>query len=203
MESSLLGEFFELFEQGGFVMWWLVPSTFVLWYAIGDRVLSLQRGDRRPIDEVVVDFLDGNRHDRGVVGQAVTRALALSPAERTTGRLQEAFADLHTQLARHRMLIASIAATAPLVGLLGTVTGMISTFDALTTSTLVAREAGGGVAGGISVALVSTQMGLVVAIPGMLAGRLLERRQAALEDELDTIGDLVRDRTASAHNGRR
>ena len=198
MESSLLAEFLELFEQGGFVMWWLVPGTFVLWYAIGDRVLSLRRGDSRPLDQMVTAFLSGERHERGVLGTAVARVVALRPGERTQGRIQENLADLYQQLGRHRMLIASIATTAPLVGLLGTVTGMISTFDALTTSTLVAREAGGGVAGGISVALVSTQMGLVVAIPGMLAGRLLEQRQANLEDELDTVGDLVRERTEEA-----
>lgn len=195
MESSLLTELAELIEQGGFVMWWLVPSTFVLWWAVGDRVLSTTRGDSRPLDEIIVAFLAGEQHTRGVLGQAVSRALELPSEQRTPGMMQERFADLYAQISRHRTLIASIATTAPLVGLLGTVSGMISTFDALTTSTLVAREAGGGVAGGISVALVSTQMGLVVAIPGMLAGQLLERRQAALEDELDTIGDLVRERT--------
>ena len=196
--AELFQAFTDLFEQGGFVMWWLVPSTVVLWYAVGDRLVSLNRGDRRPLDLVVNAALKGEGHERGVIGAAVSRALALPRQGRTEGRIREAFADLYTQINRHRILIQSIAATAPLVGLLGTVTGMISTFDALTTSTLYAREAGGGVAGGISVALVSTQMGLVVAIPGLLVGRLLERKQATLEDELDTIGDLVRERTGEA-----
>ena len=190
-----MGEMFQgildLMEQGGFVMWWLVPSAFVLWYAVGDRVASLRRGSREPLDHLVTEHLDGHGSARGVMGLALTRALAIPPPQRTPGRIAEALAELYQRVNRHRTLVASIAATAPLVGLLGTVSGMISTFDALTTSTLVAREAGSGVAGGISVALVSTQMGLAVAIPGLLVGRLLERRQARLEDELDRIGDLL------------
>lgn len=198
MPTSLFTEFFELFEQGGFVMWWLVPSSVVLWWAVGDRILSLRRGDARPLDQIVSAFVAGRRHRNGVLGTAVSRVLELPSEVRTSGRIQEQIADLYDQIGRHRTLIGSIANTAPLVGLLGTVTGMISTFDALTTSTLVAREAGGGVAGGISVALVSTQMGLVVAIPGMLASRLLDQRQTVLEDELDTIGELVRERAGEA-----
>ncbi|MBX2802658.1 MAG: MotA/TolQ/ExbB proton channel family protein [Myxococcales bacterium] len=185
----------ELMTQGGFVMWWLVPSAFLLWYAVGDRMVSLRRGDTRPLGQLVDAFLQGQGHERGVIGEALTRTLALPPSHRTPGRITEALSDLYIQVGRYRGLIQSIAATAPLVGLLGTVTGMISTFDALTTSTLFARAAGSGVAGGISVALVSTQMGLSVAIPGLLVGRLLEQRQTRLEDELDRLGDLLRERS--------
>ena len=62
---------------------------------------------------------------------------------------------------------------APLAGLLGTVAGMIETFDSLGSMSLFSQS--GGVAGGISQALISTQMGLAVAIPGLLAGRILRK----------------------------
>lgn len=66
--------------------------------------------------------------------------------------------------------ILVIASVAPLLGLLGTVTGMISTFDIIT-------EFGTGdpklLSSGISVALVTTQLGLIVAIPTLLCGSLL------------------------------
>ena len=59
---------------------------------------------------------------------------------------------------------------APLLGLLGTVTGMIATFDAIT-------EVGTGdprtLAGGISEALITTELGLIVAIPTLLLGNFL------------------------------
>ncbi|RMG21080.1 MAG: MotA/TolQ/ExbB proton channel family protein, partial [Deltaproteobacteria bacterium] len=79
--------------------------------------------------------------------------------------------------------ILVLAAVAPLLGLLGTVTGMISTFDIIT-------EFGTGdpklLSGGISEALITTELGLIVAIPTLLLGTLLSGRA-------DTIlGDLER-----------
>lgn len=65
-----------------------------------------------------------------------------------------------------------LAAAAPLVGLLGTVTGMIRTFDALTLSGVSNSRA---MAGGIAEALITTQAGLVVAVPGLLVAHGLER----------------------------
>ena len=82
-------------------------------------------------------------------------------------------------------MIKSVVIIAPLAGLLGTVSGMIETFDSLGDRTLFA--ASGGVAGGISQALLTTQMGLVVAIPGVIAGRLLDRKQNTLEADLDQM----------------
>jgi len=74
------------------------------------------------------------------------------------------------RLERFGTAVTVIAAVAPLLGLLGTVTGMISTFDIIT-------EFGTGdpkmLSGGISEALVTTQLGLVVAIPCLLLGNLL------------------------------
>ena len=81
--------------------------------------------------------------------------------------------------------VAAVVLTAPLVGLLGTVTGMIETFDSLATMELFSRS--GGVAGGISEALLSTQVGLVVAIPGAIVGRLLTRRADKLDEGLRAV----------------
>ncbi|MCA9539785.1 MAG: MotA/TolQ/ExbB proton channel family protein [Myxococcales bacterium] len=75
-----------------------------------------------------------------------------------------------------------IAAVAPLLGLLGTVTGMISTFDVIT-------EFGTGnpklLSGGISEALITTELGLIVAIPALLLGNLLNGRAAAMKSEVE------------------
>lgn len=78
--------------------------------------------------------------------------------------------------------ILILAAIAPLLGLLGTVTGMITTFD-------VISEFGTGnaraLASGISEALVTTQSGLVVAVPGLLLGGLLFRRAEKLKSRME------------------
>lgn len=75
-----------------------------------------------------------------------------------------------------------IAAVAPLLGLLGTVTGMITTFDVIT-------EFGTGdpklLSGGISEALVTTELGLVVAIPLLLLGNLLSGWAQNIKDSME------------------
>jgi biopolymer transport protein ExbB len=85
-------------------------------------------------------------------------------------------------LERFGSTLAVFAAVAPLLGLLGTVTGMISTFDVIT-------EYGTGdpklLSGGISEALVTTELGLVVAIPTLLIGTLLSGRAEAIKGTLE------------------
>ncbi|MGB2822938.1 MAG: MotA/TolQ/ExbB proton channel family protein, partial [Phycisphaerae bacterium] len=86
------------------------------------------------------------------------------------------------KLERSLSLLGALAGVAPLLGLLGTVSGMIATFDTISV-------AGTGnprlLSGGISEALITTQLGLMVAIPLLLAhawlSRWVERREAMLE----------------------
>ena len=82
------------------------------------------------------------------------------------------------EVRRYSTLVRTIVMVAPLAGLLGTVAGMIETFDALGDMSLFSQS--GGIAGGIAQALVTTQMGLAVAIPGLVVGRLLDRRAHAV-----------------------
>ena len=174
----------ETWHAGGFVMPWLVSATVVLWFAIGERAWTLRRGVSGPLDRLIAEGRTGS----GVVGSALSAVLAVPSTERTPGRVEEVLGPVREAAERHRILIVTIATIAPLIGLLGTVTGMIETFDALTTLSL--HRSTGGVAGGISEALVSTQMGLAVAIPALLAGRLLDGRQQTLDDELTRLAEL-------------
>jgi biopolymer transport protein ExbB len=85
-------------------------------------------------------------------------------------------------LNRFGAFIMVIAAVSPLLGLLGTVTGMISTFDVIT-------EFGTGdpklLSGGISIALVTTELGLIVAIPTLLFGNLLSSWAERIKDDME------------------
>jgi biopolymer transport protein ExbB len=85
-------------------------------------------------------------------------------------------------LNRFGAFIIVIAAVAPLLGLLGTVTGMISTFDIIT-------EFGTGdpklLSSGISIALVTTEVGLAVAIPALIFGNLLSGWAESIKDAME------------------
>lgn len=95
---------------------------------------------------------------------------------------------------RYLGTLAVFGAIAPLLGLLGTVTGMIHTFQ------LVSVFGSGDaqlLSSGISEALVTTEFGLVIAIPVLLAHAFLTRRARALLSQLEqTTTDLIRDLTS-------
>jgi biopolymer transport protein ExbB len=164
----------------------------VLWYAIGYRFLTLQRGSVRSVRVLLERYGGGStRTPRGIVDSAVVRGLAVARRKpRALKRLlDDVFADFEREVKVGRTVITSIVAVAPLAGLLGTVTGMIETFDSLGDMALFSQS--GGIAGGISQALFTTQMGLAVAVPGVVIGKLLDRRQARIEDELVKLKSIL------------
>ena len=91
-------------------------------------------------------------------------------AEVLTVRLDEQLAEETARLSRGLATVAVLAAVSPLLGLLGTVTGMIETFNSIT---LFGTGDPKLMSGGISVALVTTQLGLAVAIPLVLIHSLV------------------------------
>lgn len=149
-----------LIHDGGMIMWPLVMSALVLWYLIGLRLMTLRKG-----------FV------QRVIERAKTHGLSIQHD------VENIFRGGEKQANRYDVWIRSIVICAPLAGLLGTVDGMIETFDALGEMSLYRQS--GGVAGGISQALITTQMGLAVAIPGMLVGRILDRRSTELVGKLN------------------
>jgi len=93
--------------------------------------------------------------------------------EELENALQEAILGEISRLERFLSTLAVLASIAPLLGLLGTVTGMINTFQVITFHGTSDPRL---MSGGISEALVTTMLGLVVAIPIMLCHSLLSRR---------------------------
>lgn len=82
--------------------------------------------------------------------------------------------------------IQTLAATAPLLGLLGTILGMVQVFGELAE---VATPDKGALADGIMVALFTTAAGLVIAIPGIVCGRWLQGRVAAYASAAEEVAD--------------
>ena len=108
--------------------------------------------------------------------------------QRAEELIEENLLSENRRLERFATTILVIAAVAPLLGLLGTVTGMISTFDVIT-------KFGTGdpklLSGGISTALVTTELGLVVAIPTLLLGNLLKGWGQRIETEVERLALLM------------
>ena len=183
-----------LAEAGGFVMPWLMVGSLALWMAVGWRAIGLlSPGRRGSIAELVVHHRDLPTAwtPRSIRDLAVVQAVDLSRKRVCPPRavFVEALSNLRGQLSSGRVLIRTLVVLAPLAGLLGTVTGMIETFRSLADMALFTQ--GGGIAGGIAEALLTTQMGLSVSVPGLLVGRALDRREARIQDDLDHLTDLL------------
>lgn len=157
--------------------------SLVLWYAIGYRYFLLQSSLLSKTPKKLLSAREFESED--------LLSLCLKKIKKVfTQNLKDQDLALETErtkfvlkLSQHRQTIRSIVMVAPLLGLLGTVIGMIETFDSLQDSALFSQS--GGIAGGISQALITTQLGLVVAIPGLLIGRKLDRKQEQLQAFVD------------------
>jgi biopolymer transport protein ExbB len=130
------------------------------------------------------DAIAAAKRHKGSSARVVTAALR--NIDRDPAHLEDIISEsiLHEsgRLNRFGAIILVIAAVAPLLGLLGTVTGMIETFDIIT-------DFGTGdpklLSSGIAVALVTTELGLIVAIPALLLGNLLSGWAERIKDEME------------------
>ncbi|MBW1646644.1 MAG: MotA/TolQ/ExbB proton channel family protein [Deltaproteobacteria bacterium] len=157
--------------------------------ALMQRIEGLMR-ERRDIDRATVF--------QGLDGKPVARVLRAGLAccrkrrEELENALQEAILKEIPPMERFLSTLGLLAAIAPLLGLLGTVTGMIDTFHVIT---LHGTGDPRMMSGGISEALVTTMLGLTVAIPLMLAHTLLSRtvenRISQMEEKAVALVNLV------------
>lgn len=139
---------FDLIGKGGPVMFAIIALSVILYSRCFLLVLTLRRSRR----------------------QFAAAAPVLAAEFAALHRLQEETQDGFRQ---QRVALGAMIAAAPLLGLLGTVSGLVRTFESLSTQT--GRSSMEGLAGGISEVLVATESGLVVAIPALLIVYLAHR----------------------------
>ena len=149
-------------DQGGPVVWVILGLSILLYSRCFSLLLHLRQA----------------RRDLG--------GLARLPIS-DVARLRLVHGDLGEMFERQRSVLAAMIAAAPLLGLLGTVTGMIQTFRHLADGT--GSSLMGGLADGISEALVATAAGLSVAIPAVL---LLYAAHRQLQQAVHAISELER-----------
>lgn len=189
--NTALVHFIDTMNGGGILMWILFLLGAVLWYALAARFAVLGFGSTSPSRNA-----DGTlaTAQHGLLGNATRTALAAYDEAGRCGGSTRRFVSValmayKSDLNRYSTLIKTIVIIAPLLGLLGTVIGMIETFEALQTLSIFSQ--GSSIAGGVSKALFTTQMGLIVAVPGLLLGRILDRKQAKLSHALQQINALI------------
>lgn len=192
--AEYFNHFIEYMQSGGFVMWPLFILAALLWFALGYRFHALTRGSKKSVRNLIRKYRLGDRTKvKGLIDEAIVEALAVQEGYKECLRCRElindAFYKYRVRLRKYRKIIITIVAVAPLIGLLGTVVGMIETFDSLASAALFSQS--GGIAGGISQALFTTQLGLVVAVPGLVFGKILERHANNMELDLEQIQDLL------------
>ncbi len=184
-------------RTGGPVMVPLVIVSLAMWLMIIERAVffaRLQRRDmsaRDALGHVTEGRMPDLRRHHGIAALLAADFLRRRSGRRNLDRflLDETVNRLRRGLSAHLSLIGVLAAVAPLLGLLGTVTGMIATFDVLAVfGTGNARA----MAGGISEALITTQTGLLVAIPGLYMKGFLDRRARQVSQRLRVVGLYLR-----------
>jgi biopolymer transport protein ExbB len=191
---DLAARILEYIHQGGWIMLPLAAVSLVMWALIVERVLVLGRltgGDidiRGAIAALRAGRLSGA--ERGLRARLVGTFLRERSGRADLDReiLRQCARHLRPELRRSLAAISVLAAVAPLLGLLGTVLGMIRTFAVIA---LFGTGNAKALAGGVSVALITTQTGLVVAIPGLLSSAMLSRQAARLERRLVEIRTIL------------
>lgn len=202
-----MSDFFEFLAGGGPVM---VPIGLASVVGLGvflERVVALRRGRVVPQDfvrEVVellnqerpADALTAARKSASVAARVVEVAVDVRGRSRSVvkERLEEVGRREAADLEKNAPILGTVASVSPLLGLLGTVWGMIQTFEVIQVQGVGVV---GSLAGGISQALITTMAGLSVGIPALIAYRWVLARVDALVLELEEVGLSVLDRVAS------
>lgn len=163
---TLVEQWLEFFERGGYVIWAILIVSSMMWTMIVERYWFVLVGAKKQHAALVAKW------------RTLT---APTPTAREWLR-QGMLMDFEAQLRRSLPFILVITAVLPLLGLFGTVTGMIKTFDALT---FFGSGNPRGMAAGISEALLTTLAGLVTALSGIYCSTSLEGRIIAAQHQLE------------------
>src|SRR6186713_3367413 len=187
----------EIVRAGGPFMWPIIICSVVLVGIVLERLWTLQRKRVLPQDLIkkVSELADRNQVNPKVIealekNSPLGRVLAAALANRHRGReimmerIEDTGRHVVHELERFVNSVGTIASISPLLGLLGTVTGIIDSFRAVMLGGMGDPRM---LAGGISEALVTTAGGLAVAIPSFIAFRYLRGKVERIVIDMEKI----------------
>jgi biopolymer transport protein ExbB len=176
----------EIVRAGGPLMWPIILCSIVALGITVERLWTLQARRVMPAGllEKVWQLVDANQINDKVIaslqrnsplGRVLAAGLASRhrPREQMMERLEDTGRHVVHELERFLNTLGTIAGVTPLIGLLGTVTGIIKAFNAISAGGMGDPKM---LSGGISEALITTAAGLLVAIPSLIAYRYLRGR---------------------------
>ena len=146
----------QFMEQGGNVLYLIAALTFLMWTLIFERIWYFFSQHKLLVQEAT-DFWESRPERRSWSAHQVRDRIISEASERITGNLP---------------LIQTCVTLCPLLGLLGTVTGMISVFDAMATQGGNARS----MAAGVSMATIPTMCGMIASLSGLLGSTFVKRK---------------------------
>ncbi|MCY0966426.1 MotA/TolQ/ExbB proton channel family protein [Parathalassolituus penaei] len=177
---------FEIIQSGGWMMVPIILCSVLALAICGERFATLRISKIAPPDLLAQVWawmknkqLNADRIRELQETSSLGRVLAAGLVNSRHGRqimkesIQEVASHEIHDMERYLNALGTIAAVAPLMGLLGTVFGMIQVFTEIMTQ---GTGQSGALAGGISEALITTAAGLIVAIPALICHRILQRR---------------------------
>lgn len=186
---------YQVLSAGGWVMPFIVLCSIIALAICIERQFALNRRKIAPPHLLATvwqqlrgEGLDAQRLKSLRQGSPLGAILAAGLANRHQGRdvmresIWEAASHVIHQLERYLNTLGTVAAVTPLMGLLGTVLGMISVFTEITTH---GTGNAGALAGGISEALITTAAGLAVAIPSLVMHRHYTSRIESIVVDLE------------------
>lgn len=198
---DLLTTITEAFSKGGLWMWFILGLQIAALAIIVERVISLYI-KRKPLQrKKVLEFQQGIcQGDLKTVFQtaqslstesSISRTVAagtqaainMGGKEEIQGKMDEILLEENEQIEKRTGFLAMIANVATLAGLLGTITGMIKSFAAVSNANPMEKAT--LLSNGISEAMNTTAFGLIVAIPTLLIYAVLTNRSQTLVEDLN------------------
>ncbi|MBD3349055.1 MAG: MotA/TolQ/ExbB proton channel family protein [Candidatus Eisenbacteria bacterium] len=186
---EILARTYEYLQQGGWIMIPLATASVVLWTMMLERISFLRslRNNDVTVEEAIA--LVRSRREHQVEGEGLRARVLRNFLARRSGFprldidiLRECVMRERKGLGKFLAMIGALVAVAPLMGLLGTVLGMIETFQVIS---LFGTGNANAMANGISIALITTEAGLLVAVPGLVLSGMLFQQATRLETRLE------------------
>lgn len=178
--QDFFNSFIELWTTGGFLMVPLFILGMIIYGGMSAILVDIRSYSFHEIDENRWQHLvDRPEEGEGEIGQMIRYCNAGDGSDADIRhRMAEISSHYIPAVTRRLKYSALLVSTAPLLGLLGTVMGMLQTFAGLAVSS--GGDTVDRVAGGISEALITTQTGLVLAIPGYVMVHTIYRKRDSL-----------------------